>query len=320
MSSLLKVNHLSCGHENTPLLSDLNFEINAGELICLMGPNGCGKTTLIKTLGGLKDPIKGEVLINGKNIFDYSSKELSRLISFLLTNKISIPEISVFELLVIGRAPHNNFLGRLGTKDLTILQRVMDELGINELAHKKFDELSDGQKQKVLLGRTLVQDTPIIFLDEPTTFLDISKKMQMIKVLKNYCSKYNKAIVFSSHDWDLVLEMANKTWIFKEGDSLLQTTPEDLVLNNKVEYYFGHAAFNFSKDTGLFNEARHFDKKISLSSQTSERLKIKWTQHALEKRGYEVVSEGTRIIQIFDTYWLLDNKRYHSIEELLISL
>jgi len=317
MTSLLKVDNLSCGYGTNPLLNNLNFDIKAGELICLMGPNGCGKTTLLKSIGGLKEPLSGDIFIEGKNIKELSARERSRNISYLLTNKISIPEVSVMELLKIGRAPHNNFLGRLGVSDFLVLQRVLNELNINDLSDKKFDELSDGQKQKVLLARTLIQDTPIVILDEPTTFLDISKKMEVIKILKNYCHEYNKAIIFSSHDWDLVLEMANKTWIFKEGEALIQTTPEDLVLNNQVVHYFGHESFNFSKDSGLFNEARTFLKKIAIDSHTSDRFKIKWTQHALEKKGFEIVSDGTRIIQIFDDHWIIENKQYKSIEELI---
>ena len=285
-----------------------------------MGPNGCGKTTLLKTIGGLKDALSGEVLISGKNIVEYSTTELSRLVSYLLTQKISIPEVSVKELLEIGRSPYSSFFGRLHNNDTLIIQRVMKELDITNLINKKFDFLSDGQKQKVLLARTLVQDTPLVILDEPTTFLDISKKMQVIKILKNYCVESNKAIIFSSHDWDMVLEMANKIWIFKEGESLVQTTPEDLIINNQVEHYFGHESFKFSKDSGYFNESRTFNKKITIDSHTADRLKIKWTQHALEKKGYEVVGDGARIVQIFDDHWTLDNVEYDSIQNLIKSV
>lgn len=320
MSVLLEVKNLACGHGKLALLKNLNFVINPGELICLMGPNGCGKTTLLKTLGGLREVMQGTVWINGKNILDYNASELSKKISYLLTNKISIPEIRVLELLKIGRSPYSNFFGRLGKNDVIVIRRVMDELNILALMDKKFDELSDGQKQKVLLARTLVQDTPLVILDEPTTFLDISKKMEMIKLLKNYCHKYHKAILFSSHDWDLVLEMANKMWIFKEGEHLIHTTPEDLVLNEQVEHYFGHDSFNFSKDTGLFNESRNYFKKISIDSHTHDRNKIKWTKHALEKKGHEIVATGSRVLQIFDDKWVLENQNYFSIEELLPNL
>ncbi|MBL6988473.1 MAG: ABC transporter ATP-binding protein [Bacteriovoracaceae bacterium] len=296
------------------ILKNLNFKITPGEMICLMGANGCGKTTLLRSLSALEPFLAGDIFINGKNISTYSQKQLSLLVSIVLTERIHVPKFSVAEVIALGRQPHTSFWGRITKKDKKKLEEVISLASLGEIANELYDSLSDGQKQKVLIARALAQDTPIIFLDEPTTYLDIPKKMEILKLLKKIADEKKVAILFSSHDWDLISHMAPKVWVIDESGALHGGIAEDLILDGTIKHSFNHPDFYFDDQDGRFKEKIDF-KKSKFFLQGGDATRKHWTAQTLAKVGYQVSKkkEGATIIEVSPKQWVILHKKQRMI-------
>lgn len=334
---ILETKNLAIGYRLPPappkvLIKNLNFQVYSGDMICLMGPNGCGKTTLFRTLSALSPRLNGQIIIDSKDIKDYDELDLAKKISIVLTEKLDLINISVEELIALGRFPYTNFFGKLSGNDQKRINETIELLNFQHLRKENFNQLSDGQKQKVLIGRALAQDTPIIFLDEPTTFLDIPKKIEIFQLLKRIARNNNIAVLFSSHDWEMVLEMATKVWLINESGKLVDGLPEDLILNGEIEKCFDHPQFTFDPLRGNFKtqkehkkHGKHRDTAVCVLG--SSKIKLIWTIHVLEKVGLSVYTEqrdNIPTIEIDHSGWLLTigNKTINclSLEDLLIKL
>ena len=207
MSIVLKIENTSVGYSN-PLIKNINLSLETGNLYCIAGVNGSGKSTLLKSILQDVPIINGSVKLFGSPIQAMSAKELSKNISIVYTSRIPT-NLIVNELLELGRQPYTGFLGKLKSNDIQKINKVIKQTNIDQLLCKKVDKLSDGQYQKVMLARALVQDTPLLLLDEPTSYLDPSNKVQLLKLLKSIVKKHNKAILFSSHDIELGKQFAD---------------------------------------------------------------------------------------------------------------
>ena len=221
-NSILKAESLSIGYrskQETHIIStDINFEINKGELVAVIGVNGVGKSTLLRSLSGVQEPLSGKVKIMGTELSKISSIEQASLISLVLTSQPISKNLSVFELIALGRQPHTNWIGRLSKNDLRHIKKASELVDISSLEQKKCYELSDGQLQKVLIARALAQDTPLVILDEPTTHLDLYHKAYVIKLLKKLSEKTGKAIVFASHEINLAIQLCDRIILMKEKE------------------------------------------------------------------------------------------------------
>ncbi len=306
-------------HEN------LQLELRKGELLCLMGPNGAGKSTLLRTLAGIQPPLAGQVWIAGKELHQLSAADRARLISLVLTETISAGNMTVLELVALGRYPHTQWGGRLNAVDRIQVEQALEDTGIRELAGEKLYELSDGQRQKALIARALAQDGELIILDEPTAHLDLINRLQTMRLLRLLAIRRKKAIVVATHELDLALQSADRLWLLgNKAAGLTAGAPEDLVLNGKLAETFSRSGFFFDAQSGQFREAPHSCTSLNLEGEGASRF---WTQKALQRQGYEIVKESTpimvRVIQNDDNllYWelLKDNSkvRANSIEELI---
>ena len=318
MKSVISVKNLSIGYENIEVLSDLNFDIKEGELICLMGGNGCGKTTLLKTLSGLQDKLKGTIEIDSKEINSFNEIDLAQKISIVLTERLEVEHLSVFDIVKLSRFSHTNFWGTLSKKDLDIINDSILLLGIQDLKNKMFDELSDGQKQKVMICRALAQDTPILFLDEPTTFLDIPHKMEVVKILKKIAKEKNIAVFFSSHDWELVLEMCHQIWPISKTGKISIGTPEDFLLTREIEKTFPHDQFKLNFQKGNFQEDRDYFYSVEVTGDDERR--VFWTNHFLEKSGFKIIKSSDQKIIVLSNHWIYNDIKYNSLFDLLKAL
>jgi iron complex transport system ATP-binding protein len=231
-------NNLTVGYGTSKqVFANLSFTLNDGDVVALLGVNGIGKSTLIRTLSGLLSPISGELLINGQSINQLSVQERAKYISIVLTDRIAIEHIKVFDFIALGRAPHTGWLGTLQENDLALIRQNIALLRIENLQAKWLNELSDGERQKVMIARALCQQTGFIILDEPTAFLDFRSKAEILQLLKNVAKTLNKIILFSTHDIDLALQHANTVWVMKEqkefymahGDAMRQLVNEKLL-------------------------------------------------------------------------------------------
>ena len=242
----------------------INAGINSGELTCLLGANGIGKSTLLRTLSAFQTKLSGEIFIQGKEIEQYKDKELSMAISVVLTEKSEVRNMTVTELVGLGRTPYTGFWGTLDEDDKQIVERSISLVKIEKLADRMVHTLSDGERQKVMIAKALAQETPIIFLDEPTAFLDFPSKVEMMQLLHRLSRQTNKTIFLSTHDLELALQIADKIWLMDKMNGVINGTPEDLSLNGSLSTFFAHKGIIFDIETGLFRVDNEYITKLRL--------------------------------------------------------
>ena len=228
----IQLRNLSIGfttkHGVRTVAEGINGAIRSGELTCLLGPNGVGKSTLLRTLSAFQPAISGEVLISRSEergvwseITSFTDKELSRLIGVVLTEKPDVRNMSVRELVALGRSPYTGFWGTCSKDDLRIVDEAIEMVGIGDLSRRPVHTLSDGERQKVMIAKALAQQTPVIFLDEPTAFLDYPSKVEVLQLLRRISREAEKTIFLSTHDVELALQLADTLWVMRkieEGD------------------------------------------------------------------------------------------------------
>ncbi len=231
-----KLVNLSFGYSaNKVLASAINLELHKGELISLIGPNGVGKSTFLKTINALVPKIAGDIFLNNKNILSLKKDEIARLVSVLLTDKVQVDFMTVPELLRLGCYPKN-----LNEKEMSKeLIEIRDFFGLNYLWEKYFNELSDGQKQRVLLARAAMQSLDTMILDEPTTYLDVKGKSELFKLLKRLTIEKQSAVLLSTHDLELAFEYSSKLWILGCDGKIVETTPEIAKTSGIISETFG---------------------------------------------------------------------------------
>lgn len=252
---ILSTSNLSIGYsskkEVNTIAQNLNLELQTGKLIALIGANGIGKSTLLRTLTGIQKPLSGKVVLNGKEIQNYTSIELAQNLSLVLTEKLPPSNLTVFELVALGRQPYTNWIGTLSAADVEKINQAILLTQIEHLADKKHYEISDGQLQKVLIARALAQDTPLIILDEPTTHLDLLHKVSLFKLLKKLASETQKCILLSTHDLDLAIQLSDEMIVMTEGN-VTQDQPCNLISKGIFSSLFKEDTIVFDGEKGKF--------------------------------------------------------------------
>ncbi|MBX2840971.1 MAG: ABC transporter ATP-binding protein [Flammeovirgaceae bacterium] len=276
------------GKEIKEVSNNLNFSLKASELVCLLGPNGVGKSTLMRTMAGVQKPLKGNVQINGKSLIQYKARDLAKVLSIVLTERITNTNFSVYALVAMGRYPHTGWMGGLTKTDEKKVQWALFSTGMEGFANRKVHELSDGERQKVMIARALAQDTPIILLDEPTAHLDLPNRVEIVRLLRQLTKTTGKAILLSTHELDLALQGADKIMLMHPFFELTCGVPEDLVLSGVFEDTFKRDGFDFDKITGRFLIHKPGENKIKLKG---DQLYEHWTRQALERENYSITKE-----------------------------
>jgi iron complex transport system ATP-binding protein len=270
------------------IFSRINVSAGRGELVALFGPNGIGKSTLLRNLAKLQDPLSGEIFISGENLRSYSRPGLARMLGYVSTEIIHINNLRVRDLVSLGRYPYTGWLGRLDPADHKKVDDAVEMVGVNHLENKFIHQLSDGERQRVMIARTLAQDTGIIVLDEPTAFLDLPNKYEIVHLLHKLASESKKTVVFSTHDLNIALQEAGKVWLMLDG-RLVQGAPEDLILDGSFGKMFENTSLKFNRSRGEFRIRRDHAIAIPVTGPETER---KWTRNALEKIGFGVTEGG----------------------------
>ena len=264
----------------------INMSLERGEFVCLLGPNGAGKSTLIRTLAGMQPPLNGRVCLRGKALADLSATEVARMLSVVLTDRIGIGIVSARDLVALGRYPHTNWIGRLTDEDEQAVLWALRAADAAHLAHRNVAELSDGERQKVMIARALAQQPDLLILDEPTAFLDLPRRVEIMALLRNLAHATGKAILLSTHDLALALRCADRLCLLPMDGALQTGAPEDLILNGAYEGAFQSEGARFDADTGAFVLNAHLGRSaISVSGQGRAAY---WTKHALERAGFRV--------------------------------
>ncbi len=255
MKKVLYTKNLSIGYQtkkgNSIIAENLNLDLHEGKLITLIGANGIGKSTLLRTITGIQKPIQGEVFLNAKNINSYHLEELAQNLSVVLTEKLPPSNLTVYELVALGRQPYTNWIGKMAPEDIEKVINAIELTNIQEIIQKKHFEISDGQLQKVLVARALSQDTPLIILDEPTTHLDLHHKVSLFKLLKKLSATMGKCILFSTHDIDLAIQLSDEMIVMTKNN-IIQEDPCKLIEMGVFNTLFDDEDIVFDSEKGKF--------------------------------------------------------------------
>ncbi|AWI25829.1 ABC transporter ATP-binding protein [Flavobacterium pallidum] len=253
--SILYTQNLSIGYQqkngNIVVASEINIALKAGMLMTIAGANGIGKSTLLRTLTGIQHPLSGKVILDGAPLDDCTPLALAQKISVVLTEKLPPGNLTVYEIIALGRQPYTNWLGSLSAEDKTKINHAIGLAGISDLLHKKHYEISDGQLQRVMIARALAQDTPIIILDEPTTHLDLPHKIRLFALLKKLATETGKCILFSTHDIDLAIEISDEMIVMTPGH-FIQDVPKKLIEKQVFNALFEKDNIRFDAEKGRF--------------------------------------------------------------------
>ncbi|ASV31903.1 ABC transporter ATP-binding protein [Maribacter cobaltidurans] len=249
--TILEIDNLTIGYENKKVCSAISFAVKRGECAAIVGVNGIGKSTLLRTIGHLQPALGGTIRIDGTLISQMSMNNLAKRLSLVLTEPIASKNMTVKELIALGRQPYTNWMGSLGEMDIKKISEAISMLELNHLADTKCYELSDGQLQRVMIARALAQDTDIILLDEPTTHLDLFHKVQILKLLKSIAHQTKKTVLFTSHEIEIAIQLCDKILIL-EGDKNPFDEPCKLIENKAFERLFPLDTIRFDATTGTF--------------------------------------------------------------------
>ncbi len=265
---VIKLSGLSIGykekHHNKIVAKDISTSINSGELTCLLGSNGVGKSTLLRTISAFQPKLFGDIFIEGKEITQYTESELSTIISVVLTDKVDVKNMTATELIGLGRSPYTGFWGRLNDADNRAIQKAIQQVRISQLADRMIHSLSDGERQKTVIAKALAQETPIIILDEPTAFLDFPSKVDIMQLLHRLTRESDKTIFLSTHDLELALQIADKIWLMDDEKRIHTGTPEDLALSGVLSGFFEEKEIIFDRHTGLFRIENDYDRVVKV--------------------------------------------------------
>ena len=287
---IIALNNASIGYKGRsglPKVVKQNISVYAlkGELVALIGGNGVGKSTLLRTIAGFQPPMAGEVLMNGKSVDAYRESELALTLSFVSTEIIRVPNLTVFDLVSLGRYPYTNWFGKLGEEDRQIVEESIGAVGLKGYENRAINYISDGERQKAMIARTLAQDTDVIVLDEPTAFLDLSNKYEIVHILHRLAREKGKTVLFSTHDLTTAIAESDRIWLMLYR-SVEQGAPEDLILNGSFSSLFKNDQLFFDPEKGDFRIRKHPTRKAYL---TGNGIALEWTVKAIERNGYEVV-------------------------------
>ncbi|MEB2781106.1 ABC transporter ATP-binding protein [Algoriphagus sp. C2-6-M1] len=279
------------GKVHKEILSGLNFELFQGEMCCLLGPNGVGKSTLVKAILGQLKPFGGDILLYNKPIANFSREALSKELSVVLTEPFLPGNMTVGQLVAMGRIPHTSWTGKLQEVDLYAVHNALDATKIWYLRDERLGEISDGQRQKALIARALAQDGKVMVLDEPTAHLDLVNRYEIMHLLQEISKSQGKSILVVTHDLEIALETADRFWLMNCGTPLVSGLPEDLVISGEINQLLPGENFSFSMEKGRIEskiESMNFD--IS-----GPRELTVWIEKALEKAGINQLAEAIEV-------------------------
>lgn len=282
----IRLRDLSIGypdkHNTKRVAEHLNASIHSGELTCLLGTNGVGKSTLLRTLSAFQPPLGGDIDLLDRPLSTYDDRQLATVIGVVLTEKSDIRNMTVEELVGLGRSPYTGFWGTLKESDRRIVHEAIARVRIEPLTQRMVHTLSDGERQKVMIAKALAQETPIIFLDEPTAFLDFPSKVEVMQLLHNLTHTLQKTVFMSTHDLELALQIADKIWLMDRTNGIAIGTPEDLSLEGKLSSFFSRKGITYDTETGFFRIDTDYRREIHLHGHGSRYAMVR---KALQRNG-----------------------------------
>lgn len=287
---ILTLDKLSVGYKthgtSTEIMGGISVSASGGEMIAVIGANGVGKSTLLRTIIRLQHPLNGEIKIKGKNISEYTQGELAHYFSFVSASAFVPSNLTVYELVALGRFPHTNWIGKVRDADRQIIDSSILNVGLSRFRNRKLSEMSDGERQRAMIARALSQDTQFIVLDEPTAYLDLPNKYELIALLRDIVEKDGKTVIYTTHDLHIAIGESDKIWLLGT-DNLYEGSPEDLMREGRFANLFNESKLEFADESGLYIYPSRIRGKIVIDA--SPRLE-KLTKRAILRLKIETGS------------------------------
>ncbi|MEG0499615.1 MAG: ABC transporter ATP-binding protein [Rikenellaceae bacterium] len=314
---VIETRDLTIGYKTKTIHSHLNLQLREADLTSILGVNGSGKSTLIRTLCGFIPPLGGEIFIFGKLISSYTKEELSAILSVVLTERVSDGGLTVYEVVSMGRYPYTGFFGRLADRDREVIERSMQDVGVWAMRDLFISELSDGERQKVMIAKSLAQESKIIILDEPTSFLDLRSRMEIISLLRRLAREKGMTFLLSLHDLELSLQYSDSLWIMSCGSGVECGQTESMVLSGAINRAAGGGLL-FDVEAGVFRQHHNGIKRVRY-----EGADLLWVRSALTRVGYCFCDDERELVirvtdyQNIEVFRSGEKIRCHSIAEML---
>jgi iron complex transport system ATP-binding protein len=285
----LTATKLSIGYshrgQETCVAEALDLALNAGEFICLLGPNGAGKSTLIRTLAGMQAPLSGSLKLQNQTFHSISPRERARMISVVLTEALPVGMMDAYSLVALGRHPYSGWLGGLNQYDKERIKWAFKAVGAEGLEARQISELSDGERQKISIARALAQEAQVMLLDEPTAFLDLPRRVELMTILRNLAHREQMGLLLSTHDLDLALRFADRLWMITTDGKLIQGYPEELAMSGEFARIFANENLDWDAERGSFRAHPNPCLKAHIQGDSIHAL---WTRRALERLGFGI--------------------------------
>jgi iron complex transport system ATP-binding protein len=279
------------GTNRNILLPPLNAFARKGELIAVIGENGVGKSTLLRTITGLQEQLGGKVYIGDKSLDEFPRYALAKKIGYISTEPVRVSNMKVYDLVSLGRYPHTNWIGKLDEADHVMISDAIDKVGLRPLLGRFINELSDGERQRAMIARVLAQDTEILVMDEPTAFLDIRIRYEIVHLLHDLSKTRQKTIIFSTHDLLTAISDADKIWLTLR-DSFIDGAPEDLIIDGVFDRLFGDSTVKFNQSDGSFSLKRPMQGNVFVDARGIDRY---WTEKAVNRAGFGISADQSEI-------------------------
>lgn len=303
----------SIGRKKKVILTALDFELLPSQLTCLLGPNGVGKSTLVKAIMGTIKPWDGEICYHEKNINSYSHFELAQARAVVLTEPFQAGNMTVGQLVALGRIPYTGWTGKLARVDLEAIEKAMESTKIQYLCDARLAEISDGQRQKAMIARALAQEGKLLILDEPTAHLDLVNRFEIMHLLREIARDQEKSILVVTHDLEIALETADQFWLLNCGNPLVAGIPEDLVLSGQIDQLLSGDRFYFNLERG------RIEQKMPISNLRIEgkTASIFWIQKALIKAGIYRLEGSLKVLEDPFSIRFNEEKSFESLRDLI---
>jgi iron complex transport system ATP-binding protein len=314
---MLALDHLTTGYGRHIVQRNLNLKAAAGELICIIGTNGVGKSTLLRTVAGLLPPLEGSVTVQNRDVYRLSTVMRATLLSLVLTDVVNVENMSVHHLVALGRFPYTSWTGRISREDEQIVVKALQEVNLMHKRQSMINAISDGEKQRAMIARALAQDTPLVLLDEPTAHLDLPNRIEIMLLLRRLSVGTGKTFILSTHELDLALQMADQIWLM-QPDCVHVGIPEDLMLSGLVQSAFSSERFRFDVNDGHYT-INHFAGQFAVSV-IGQLPAAAWMKRALIRCGVQITDHAKNIIEATGNGFLLNGKQTDTIEQTLASL
>ena len=284
----INIGYMKGGKVQKLVHENISFELNKGEIISLIGPNGVGKSTLLRSISGTQNIIKGKISLNGNDIHKIKHHEISKQISLVLTERGFAESLKVHEVVALGRYPYTGFFGRLTNTDQEIIDKAIIDCGILEIRDSFFSDLSDGERQKTMIAKALTQEADLIILDEPTSFLDIISRIEIIELLRRLAKEHNKTILLSTHDLEQALTSSDKLMLLSKTEGLKIGIPEDFIFNGELNKLFSRNNISFDAKNGNFTLLLNTENKVYIEGDNSL---IRWMTNLMNRLGFIVTDD-----------------------------